>query len=81
MRKIKQVTIHPDSSGIGCDNDHNQLFNKKIWTIKDVSTFTGFAVSSLYNMDDLPRRKRRGRLFFYPNEIMDWIDTGELHDN
>ncbi len=58
--------------------DHETLFKKRIWTISDVSLFTGFTVRSLYNMKDLPRRKRGNRLFFIPDEILDWIDEGGI---
>ena len=69
---------HKDKSGTNDYSIHNTLFDKRIWTIKDVSLFTGFTVKSLYNMKDLPRRKRGNRLFFIPEEIMDWIDTGGI---
>jgi hypothetical protein len=72
------IENHKDKSGTSYYPIHNTLFDKRIWTIKDVSLFTGFTVKSLYNMKDLPRRKRGNRLFFIPEEIMDWIDTGGI---
>ena len=81
--RINNITNNEkDNSGMNAyTTGHIRLFEMKIWTIKEVSQFTGFAVSSLYNMKDLPRRKRRGRLFFYPDEIVNWIDTGGLDDD
>lgn len=81
MRKDNTTSSSKDNSGMeNYTPCHNKLFEKKIWTIKDVSQFTGFAISSLYNMKDLPRRKRGNRLFFIPEEILHWIDTGGLDD-
>lgn len=59
----------------------HQLFNKRIWTIDDVMKATGLAKQSIYNKaskDEIPHRKRAGKLYFLLEEIIDWIDEGEL---
>ncbi|MCK6594426.1 MAG: helix-turn-helix domain-containing protein [Bacteriovoracaceae bacterium] len=69
----------PDNSGKEIYEDHEQLFNKKIWSIKDVSTFTGLKVGSIYNRTSkglIPFSKRGSRLFFNPYDILNWIDEG-----
>ena len=55
----------------------NLLFNNRIWNIDDVSRFTGFAKGTIYNMTsrrEIPHRKRGKKLFFIPDEIMNWIE-------
>jgi predicted DNA-binding transcriptional regulator AlpA len=54
-----------------------QLFKIRIWTIQDVALFTGFAVGTIYNKTsrrEIPHRKRGKKLFFIPDEILNWID-------
>jgi len=61
--------------------DAAAIFEKKIWKINDVSKYTGFSVGTLYNMTSrnlIPHRKKRGRLFFLPFEIQNWIEEGDL---
>lgn len=55
------------------------LFENQIWKIKDVAKFTGYSVGTLYNLVSqnlVPYRKKRGRLFFIPLEIQNWIEEG-----
>ena len=59
------------------DEDH---FNNLIWGIDEVSRFTSYTKGTIYNLvseGDIPYRKRRGRLWFIPNEILKWM-KGEL---
>lgn len=66
-------------SGIAQSEAHKVLFNKKIWNIKDVASFTGLKVGSIYNRTSkglIPFSKRGSRLFFNPYEILNWIDEG-----
>lgn len=61
--------------------DGAAIFEKKIWKINDVAEYTGFSVGTLYNMTSrnlIPHRKKRGRLFFLPFEIQNWIEEGDL---
>jgi predicted DNA-binding transcriptional regulator AlpA len=58
-----------------------QLFNIRIWSIDDVSLITGFSKGTIYNKTsrrEIPFRKRGKRLFFISDEIIDWIEEGEL---
>lgn len=58
-----------------------QLFNIRIWSIDDVSLITGFSKGTIYNKTsrrEIPFRKRGKRLFFISNEIINWIEEGEL---
>jgi predicted DNA-binding transcriptional regulator AlpA len=58
-----------------------KLFEKRIWLVKDVSEYTGYAVGTVYNLtsaDEIPFRKKRGKLYFIPLEIINWWDEGDL---
>jgi predicted DNA-binding transcriptional regulator AlpA len=68
------------NSGIENENLQAQLFNNLIWGIDEVSRFTSYTKGTIYNLvseGDIPYRKRRGRLWFIPNEILKWM-KGEL---
>ncbi len=57
------------------------LFENKIWNIADVAEYTGYSIGTLYNLtskDLIPHRKKRGKLFFLPFEIQNWIEEGDL---
>ncbi|MCB0411558.1 MAG: helix-turn-helix domain-containing protein [Bdellovibrionales bacterium] len=57
------------------------LFENRIWNIRDTAHYTGYAVGTLYNLVSknlIPHRKKRGRLFFIPFEIQNWIEEGDL---
>ena len=54
----------------------NELFEKLIWGIEDVCKFTTYKKGTIYNLvsnGSIPYRKRRGKLFFIPSEILSWI--------
>lgn len=56
------------------------LFNKQIWRVNDVAKFLGCSVGHIYNLasDELiPKRKKRGLLFFVPDEILNWVLEGD----
>jgi predicted DNA-binding transcriptional regulator AlpA len=56
-----------------------KFFENKIWSIRDTAGYTGYAVGTLYNLVSqnlVPHRKKRGRLFFIPLEIQNWIEEG-----
>lgn len=68
------------NSGSDSASSQGQLFNNLIWGIDEVSRFTSYSKGTIYNLvseGDIPYRKRRGRLWFIPNEILKWI-KGEL---
>lgn len=57
------------------------IFENKIWFIRDVAKFTGYSIKTLYNLTSrnlIPHRKKRGKLFFVPVEILNWIDEGDI---
>jgi predicted DNA-binding transcriptional regulator AlpA len=67
-------------SGIESLNSQAQLFNNLIWGIDEVSRFTSYAKGTIYNLvseGDIPYRKRRGKLWFIPNEVLKWM-KGDL---
>ena len=56
------------------------LFNKKIWTVEDVAKVLDVSVGHIYNLkskDEIPSRQlgKRGRLYFFPEEVLDWVDS------
>lgn len=66
---------------VGANSEDLRIFENKIWFIQDVAKFTGFSVGTLYNLTSrnlIPHRKKRGRLFFVPVEILNWIDEGDI---
>jgi excisionase family DNA binding protein len=59
----------------------NKIFKKKIWTIDEVALFLGLSKKTIYNKTsrrEIPFRKPKGgrRLYFIPDEILNWIDEG-----
>lgn len=55
------------------------IFENRIWNVRDTATYTGYSVGTLYNLVSqnlVPYRKKRGRLFFIPHEIQNWIEEG-----
>ncbi len=87
--KSTEETRKKTENNINCDQvrfekielDSKLFFEKKICSIDDVSSFTGYAIGTLYNLTSqnlIPHRKKRGRLFFVPTEILNWIDEGDL---
>ncbi len=62
------------------------LFNNQIWRIDDVANFLGVSVGHIYNLvsasrkmrrkDEIPYRKRGKLLYFFPHEVLDWINKG-----
>lgn len=70
-----------DSSGISGYVDHQRLFDKKIWTKDDVSLFLGLSIGTIYNKTskgEIPFKKCGNRLYFIPQDILNWIDEGGL---
>lgn len=58
-----------------------KFFENHIWQIEDVASFTGYSIKTIYNLtckNLIPYRKKRGRLFFVPFEIRNWIEEGNL---
>ncbi len=56
------------------------LFNKLIWRVDDVARFLGCSVGHVYNLasnEKIPKRKKRGILFFVPDEILNWVLEGD----
>lgn len=65
--------VNPEVSG--------KFFEMKIWSIFDVAAYTGYSVGTLYNLTSnklIPHRKKRGKLYFLPFEIQNWIEEGDL---
>ena len=57
-----------------------QLVENLIWGIDEVSQFTSYSKGTIYNLvseGEIPFRKKRGRLWFIPSEILNWM-KGEL---
>ncbi|MFY7992063.1 MAG: helix-turn-helix transcriptional regulator [Bacteriovoracaceae bacterium] len=57
-----------------------QLFENLIWGIDEVSQFTSYSKGTIYNLvseGEIPFRKKRGRPWFIPSEILNWM-KGEL---
>lgn len=76
--KLPMNDFHDNSGMIGYV-DHQLLFEKKIWTKKDVSLFLGLSVGTIYNKThkgEIPFKKRGNRLYFIPQDILNWIDEG-----
>lgn len=62
------------------DQRSKSLFDKRIWLIDDVIEATGLKKQTIYNKvskAEMPYRKRGKKLYFIPNEIIDWIHEGD----
>ena len=60
----------------------DRIFNKLIWVIDDVCRATTYKKGTIYNLvssGSIPYRKRRGKLFFIPSEILAWV-KGATHE-
>lgn len=58
------------------ETNSNQIFDKLIWGIDDVCSATTYKKGTIYNLVScgaIPYRKRRGKLFFIPSEILSWV--------
>ena len=74
-------------SGLQYDRHCSEFFNNQIWRIEDVARVLGVSIGHIYNIlsksrkmrrkDGLPHRKRGKLLYFFPKEVLDWIDKGE----
>lgn len=63
-------------------DNFSQIFNRSIWGIEDVCSFTSYAKGTVYNLvsrGEIPYHKRGGgrRLVFVPSEVIEWF-KGEL---
>ena len=57
------------------------LFEKRIWRVEDVASFLGCAIGHVYNLssdEKIPKRKKRGLLYFVPDEILSWVLEGDV---
>lgn len=75
-------------NSVNLSYDHNPsdirttevFFDKLIWGIDEVARFTRYSKGTIYNLvseGDIPYRKKRGRLWFIPSEVISWL-KGEL---
>ncbi len=58
----------------------NRLFDSKIWTITETAQFLDLAVGTIYHLVSkrkIPFRKKNKRLYFIPQEILNWIQEGD----
>ena len=63
------------------DEQRAEFFLIQIWGVRDVASYTGYAIGTLYNLVSrnlIPHRKKRGKLYFVPSEIQNWIEEGDL---
>jgi predicted DNA-binding transcriptional regulator AlpA len=59
--------------------DNQILETKSFWTIDDLIKFTGLSKQTIYNKcskGQIPKRKRWGKLYFVPSEIINLIEEG-----
>ncbi len=71
MVKLKDKRVNENSLS---------LFQNRIWQVEDVAKVTGYSIGTLYNLTSqnlIPHRKKRGKLYFIPVEIQNWIDEGD----
>jgi predicted DNA-binding transcriptional regulator AlpA len=65
---------------MGIKGSRTLFENKIIWNVEDLENFTGLARQTIYNKVSkglIPHRKRWGKLYFVPEEIMNMIEEGE----
>lgn len=80
-KQCESVTMTGTNS-INIDKTINALgqkfFDKLIWGVDEVCSFTGYAKGTIYNLVsrvEIPYRSRgkRKRLVFVPSEVMAWL--------
>lgn len=64
-------------------NTKTQLFDIQIWTIDELALAINCSKGTIYNKvsrNEIPFHKkgRKGRLYFIPSEILDWIKREEF---
>lgn len=83
---LKNATYRHELDRTPCYNStvdcvrSTKLFDKRIWRVEDVALFTGYAQGTIYNFvsdEKIPKRKKRGILFFIPEEISNWFLEGD----
>ena len=62
--------------------ERKSLFEIQIWTIDDLAIVLNCSKGSIYNKvskNEIPFHKKgvRGRLYFIPSEILEWIKEGD----
>lgn len=65
-------------------NQEIKLFDKRIWDIDDVVKATGYSKYYIYELVSkdriprLPKKSKRSKLLFDPEEILDWLHEGDF---
>lgn len=77
------MVVSAPKSGMVFDNRIDDVFFKlnQIWSIKETAQYTGYAIGTLYNLVSqnlIPFRKKRGKLYFIPTEVQNWIEEGDV---
>lgn len=73
-----------NAAALGSKVDYDKTFfeNKIVFlSIHDVAACTGYSIGTLYNLTSrnlIPHRKKRGKLYFVPLEIQNWIEEGDI---
>lgn len=71
------MKIRKHNVDLSSEKDQQKFFENRIWRIDDVARYTGYSLGTLYNLTSqnlIPHRKNRGRIFFIPLEIQNWIE-------
>lgn len=58
-------------------DENKMIFENQIWRIDEVASYTGYKIGTIYNLTSqnlIPHRRKRGRIFFIPLEIQNWIE-------
>ena len=58
--------------------NNSSIFDNCIWTIEQVAAFLECSVGTIYNKVSKGKIpfKKRGKLYFIPKEILDWLNEG-----
>ena len=71
------MKIKKQEADVFLEKNQQKFFENRIWRIDDVANYTGYSLGTLYNLTSqklIPHRKNRGRIFFIPLEIQNWIE-------
>ena len=71
------MKIKKQTADFYIEKSQQKFFENRIWRIDDVARYTGYSLGTLYNLTSknlIPHRKNRGRIFFIPLEIQNWIE-------
>jgi predicted DNA-binding transcriptional regulator AlpA len=77
------ILKYKNNSVSSSTKEFEKLFNIRIWRVKDVANFLNCSIGHIYNLtsdEKIPNVKKGKFLYFVPEEILNWVLEGDLHE-